>query len=123
MIDDQSDGKIRTREFKIITCSCYVSDWKKIRETEDENWKFDEIEKEKKKSFRKVFANKMILLHSCCNCFEKIIMENPFIIEANDLAGHCIMKRFLCAIGSVDDICNGCLSFFISKFENKFNIV
>ena len=58
MIDDQSDGKIRTREFKIITCSCYVSDWKKIRETEDENWKFDEIEKEKKNLLEKFSQKK-----------------------------------------------------------------
>ena len=123
MTIDEYEGKIKTKQFKIVTCSCYVSGWKKIKETEDESWKFDEIEKEKKKSCRKLFVNKMILLHSCCNCFEKIIMENPFIIEANDLAGHCIMKRFLCANSSVDNICNGCLSFFISNFENKFIIV
>ena len=34
---EEYHGKIRTKDFKIITCSCYFSDWKKIKETEDES--------------------------------------------------------------------------------------
>ena len=45
---DEYQGKIRTKSFKIITCSCYFFDWKKIKEEEDESWKFDDIEKGKK---------------------------------------------------------------------------
>ena len=122
MTDDQYHGKIRTKEFKIVTCSCYFSNWKKIKETEDESWKFDEIEKEKNKCLRKVFIKHMILFHCCCNCLEKIIIENPFVIENDSPAGHCIMKRFLNAIGSIDDICNSCLCYFVLNFESKFNI-
>ena len=35
---EEYHGKIRTKDFKIITCSCYFSDWKKIKETEDESF-------------------------------------------------------------------------------------
>ena len=120
---DQYEGKIRTKEFKIVTCICYFSEWDKIKKDGVETWKFDEIEKNNGKKLRKVFIRNMLLFHCCHNCLEKIIIENPFIIEPESLAGHCIMKRFLNAIASIDDICNGCLHFFISKFEDKFNVV
>ena len=54
---EEYQGKIRIKDFTIITCLCYFSDWKKIKETEDESWVFDDIEKGKK-SFRKLYFSK-----------------------------------------------------------------
>ena len=53
--------KFKTSDFIIQTCSCHYSIWKKIRDKNDETWKFDEIESGKK-SFRKLFHQKMTFL-------------------------------------------------------------
>ena len=115
--------KIRTNDFNFITCSCYYSDWKNIKETEDESWKFDEIEKGKK-SFRKLYYAKKVIVHCCYSCFEKAIMMNPFIInDDNAKAGFCIIKKFLNAFDSCKEICNTCIYFFVNEFKDEFNFV
>ena len=115
--------KIRTNDFNFITCSCYYSDWKNIKETEDESWKFDEIEKGKK-SFRKLYYAKKVIVHCCYSCFEKAIMMNPFIInDDNAKAGFCIIKNFLNAFDSCKEICNTCIYFFVNEFKDEFNFV
>ena len=119
---EEYQGKFRTKDFKIVTCSCYFFDWKKIKETEDESWKFDDIEKGRK-CFRKVFFSKSTLVHCCHDCFEKAVMLNPFVLNDDAESGFCILKRFLNAIGSIDEICNACLFFFVNKYENEFNVV
>ena len=113
--------KLRTNDLDFVTCSCYYYDWKKIKETEDESWKFDEIEKGKK-SFRKLYYTKKIIVHCCHSCFEKSIMMNPFILdEERALAGYCIKRKFLNAINSCNEICNACILFFVNEFKNEFN--
>ena len=113
--------KIRTNDFNFITYSCYYSDWKNIKETEDESWKFDEIEKGKK-SFRKLYYAKKVIVHCCYSCFEKAIMMNPFIInDDNAKAGFCIIKNFLNAFDSCKEICNTCIYFFVNEFKDEFN--
>ena len=103
--------KLKTNDFNFITCLCYYSDWKRIKNTEDESWRFDEIEKGKK-SLRKLFYQKNVVLHCCCSCFEKAIMMNPLVIEdENAKAGYCIIRKFLNAINSLDEICPACIFF------------
>ena len=103
--------KLKTNDFTFITCSCYYHDWKKIKDNEDESWKFDEIE-QGKKSLRKLFYQKKFVLHCCCSCFDKAIIMNPFVIEdENAIAGYCIVKKILNA-ASIEDICSACIFFF-----------
>ena len=119
----ESPVKIRTNDFDFITCSCYYYDWKKIKDNEDESWKFDEIENGKK-SFRKLYYSKKIIVHCCHSCFEKSIMMNPFILdEERALAGYCIKRKFLNAINMCDEIFNACILFFVNEFKNEFNFL
>lgn len=113
-----SCNSLKTKQFKIITCECYYSKWKEIKDTNDESWKFDEIE-EGKKSFRKLFHKKMAIAHFCESCFEKAIKMNPFILDDNAMSGHCIIMRFLNAT-TCDKICNSCVWFFVNEFKHEF---
>ena len=115
--------KLKTNDFNFITCSCYYSDWKRIKNTEDESWKFDEIEKGKK-SLSKLFYQKNTVVHCCYSCFEKSIMMNPFVIEdGNAKAGFCIIRKFLNAIDSIEEICPACVLFFVNQFKDEFHFV
>ena len=113
---------VKTTDFIFITCSCYYSEWKRIKETEDESWKFDEIENGKK-SFRKLYYRKKTIVHCCYSCFEKAIIMNPFTIKENANVGFCIVKKFLNAFNSCEEICNECIIFFVTEFKNEFNYV
>ena len=113
---------LKTNHFNITTCSCYYSKWKEIKDTDDESWKFDEIENGKK-SFRKLFHKKMTIVHCCYSCFEKAIMMNPFILDENAPVGYCIMKRFLNGVHSCDEICNSCVLFFTNTFKHEFKFL
>ena len=115
----RNEKKNTIDQIKIVSCQCYSEKWKNIKEKGDENWTFDEIENGKE-SFRKMFVHNMKLFHCCNDCLENKIKENPFLVNEETLAGFCVVKRFLAAISSVDEICNGCLSYFINKFEDKF---
>ena len=97
----------KTSDFKIFTCECFCHQWKKIRETNDESWKFDEIENGKQ-TFRKLFADKKIIFHCCYSCMEKSIENYDNI---------CYRRG-----GKIGDICNGCIRFLILKNENDFFI-
>ena len=114
--------KIKTNDFIFITCSCFYSDWKKIKETEDESWKFDEIEKGKK-SLRKLYYHKKSIVHCCYSCFEKSIIMNPFVVDEDAKPGFCIVKKFLNALNSCEEICNACIIFCVTEFKNEFNYV
>ena len=109
--------KLKTSDFIIQTCSCYCSNWKEIRELNDEKWEFDKIESGKK-SFRKLFHQKMTIFHCCYSCFEKIVMMNPIVMNSNDAYGHCLKAKYLNE-RDCSQICNGCVWFFITLFEDK----
>ena len=113
---------LHTNQFKIITCNCFYSIWKEIKDTNDESWQFDKIENGKK-SFRKIFYKIMTIVHCCHSCFEKSIMLNPFILKDGSPSGYCIMKRFLNGINSCDEICNSCIIFFIEEFPSEFKFL
>ena len=114
--------KIKTKDFVIVTCSCYVYDWKKIKENDDDSWKFDEIGKGKK-CLRKCFLQCKTLFHCCYGCFEKAVMLNPFTLD-DEQRGFCIVKRFLNAIANFDEICNACLHYFVKNYSKKsFNSI
>ena len=114
--------RLKRNQFTIVTCSCYYSNWKEIKETNDESWKFDEIEKGKK-FFRKLFHKKMTIVNCCYSCFDKAIIMNPFILSAGAPSGYCIMKRFLNASSSCDEICNSCVMFFVNEFKDEFHFL
>ena len=108
----------KTSDFTIMTCSCFCYEWKKIRESGTDSWKFDEIENGKQ-TFRKMFHQKSTIFHCCYSCMEKFIVINDFTISSNDSHGHCV---FFIRHGELklEKICNGCLWFFIDKFRNDF---
>ena len=108
----------KTSDFSIITCSCFCYAWKKIRTTGDESWKFDEIENGKK-TLRKMFHQKSTIFHGCYSCLEKSILSNNFSLSTDDPNGHCI---FFIKHGELimENVCNGCLWFFIDKFRSDF---
>lgn len=117
----ETSEKIKTSDFKIVTCKCFIDAWKKIKRSGDENWNFNEIN-EGKNCFKKVFMPKRILLNSCYKCMEEIIVANPFLLDLDE-KGFCIVKRFLSSKCNLEEICNPCLLFFIESYEHKFNIV
>ena len=110
---------IKTSDLIIQTCDCYYSNWKEIRQSNDEEWNFDKIEFGKK-SFRKFFHQKMTIFHFCYSCFEKIIMLNPIVTNANEAYGNCLKAKFVNA-KKCSEICGGCLWFFIELFKNKLH--
>ena len=109
--------KLKTSDFTILTCECYYSNWKEIRKSNNENWKFDKIESGKK-SFRKLFHQKMTIFHCCHSCFEKIVIMNPIVMNSNNAYGNCLKAKFVnmqdCSV-----ICDGCVLFFIMLFKDK----
>ena len=109
--------KLKTSDFIIQTCACYYSNWKEIRDLNDEEWEFDKIESGKK-SFRKLFHQKMTIFHCCYSCFEKVIMLNPIVMNSNEAFGNCLKGKHLNVI-DCSQICNGCVWFFITLFEDK----
>ena len=113
--------RIKTSDFEIATCSSYCSKWKEIKDTNDESWKFDEIESGKE-SFRKLFHQKMTIFHYCYSCFEKSVMMNPFVLSSDAPAGHCLMAKYgnrnMCS-----DICPTCIWFFISQFKDELHFL
>ena len=109
----------KTSDFVIQTCTCFYSNWKEIRELNDEKWKFDKIESGKK-SFRKLFHQKMTIFHCCYSCFEKIIMLNPIVMNSNDAYGNCLKAKFVNA-RDCSKMCNGCIWFFIELFKNELH--
>ena len=53
-------------------------------------------------------------------------MMNPFIVdEERAPAGSCIIRKYLNAINSCDEICNACIFFiFVNEFnKNEFNFL
>ena len=117
-----SPFQVKTSDLKIITCTCFYSSWKEIKDTKDESWKFDEIEKGRK-CLRKFYFHKKTIVHCCYSCFEKLIIMNPFVVKEDSNAGLCIVRKFLNAINSCEEICNACIIFFVTEFENEFNYV
>ena len=109
--------KLKTSDFIIQTCQCYYSIWKKIRDKNDETWQFDDIESGKK-SYRKLFHQKMTIFHCCHSCFEKVIMMNPILIKSDAATGHCLRARFL-NLNNCVEICNACIWLFIELFKNE----
>ena len=119
MSSDNNVGiiKYKTSDFIIQTCSCYYSNWKRIRDDDDETWNFDEIESGKQ-SFRKLFRQKMTIFHCCYSCFEKVIMMNSILLKSDANVGSCLLGK---SIDLVDcsDICFACVWLFIELFKNE----
>ena len=109
--------KLKTSDFIIQTCVCYYSNWKEIRDLNDEEWKFDKIESGKK-SFRKLFHQKMTIFHCCYSCSEKVIMMNPIVMRSDETVGSCLKGKFVNAV-ECSRICNACVWFFIELFKNE----
>ena len=63
------------------------------------------------------------MVYTCHSCFEKAIMLNPFVLDEDAKAGFCIVRKFLNAIGSCNEICNACIFFFVNEYKNEFNVV
>ena len=108
--------KLRTSDFIIKTCACVFSNWKEIRNKNDESWEFDKIESGKK-SFRKLFHQKMTIFHCCYSCFEKVML-NPIVMNTDEAFGNCLKGKHLNVI-ECSQICNGCVWFFITLFDNQ----
>lgn len=105
----------KTIDFEIVTCGCFSESWKKIKETGNELWKFDEIENGKK-TFRKMFGNERVIFHCCYSCMEKIIFVNETIVTDNR---YCIFAVKHDG-ANITKICSGCIWFFIQKNKNDF---
>ena len=111
--------RLKTTDFKIVTCSCYYSNWKGIKDSNDESWKFDEIELGKQ-SFRKLFHREMTIFHYCYSCFEKSIMMNPIVLSSDAPAGHCLMAKYVNK-NTCSKICSTCIWFFITQFKEELH--
>ena len=111
--------RLKTTDFKIVTCSCYYSNWKGIKDSNDESWKFDEIELGKQ-SFRKLFHREMTIFHFCYSCFEKSVMMNPFALSSNASAGHCLLAKYVNR-NTCSEICATCIWFFITQFKDELH--
>lgn len=111
----------KTTDFNVVTCDCYYFNWRKIKRTADELWKFEEIENGKE-SIRKLFYQKMTIFHCCKSCFDKSLIMNPFTISENSCVGHCIMFKTR-GIRLENDICNACIWFFIENFKKEFKFL
>ena len=111
--------KLKTSDFIIQTCACYYSNWKEIRDLNDEEWEFDKIESGKK-SFRKLFHHKMTIFHCCYSCSEKVIMMNPIVMKSDETVGYCLRAKFINAV-DCPQICNACVWFFIELFKNELH--
>ena len=55
------------------------------------------------------------MVNCCYSCFEKAVMLNPFVLDEDAKAGFCIIRKFLNAIRSCDEICNSCIFFFVNE--------
>ena len=110
--------RLKTTDFKIVTCSCYYSNWKGIKDSNDESWKFDEIELGKQ-SFRKLFHREMTIFHYCYSCFEKSIMMNPIVLS-DAPAGHCLIAKYVNK-NTCSEICSTCIWFFITQFKEELH--
>ena len=113
--------RLKTKDFKIVTCSCYYSNWKGIKDSDDETWKFDEIELGKP-SFRKLFHQKMTIFHYCYSCFEKCVMMNTLVLSSDALSGFCLVAKNRDQ-NKCEDICSTCIWFFISQFKNDIYFI
>ena len=109
--------KLKTSDFTIQTCSCYYSIWKRIREKDDETWKFDDIESGKQ-SFRRLFHWKMSIFHCCYSCFEKVIMMNLILVKSDPSVGNCLLAKSVNMV-NCSQICNSCVWLFIQLFKNE----
>ena len=63
------------------------------------------------------------MVNCCYSCFKKAVMLNPFVLDEDAKAGFCIVRKFLNAIQSCDEICNPCIFFFVNEYKNEFNFV
>ena len=105
----------KTTDFEIVTCDCFRYEWKKIKETNDESWKFDEIENGKQ-TFRKMFSDAKIIFHCCYSCMEKSIFENPAPISDTRYCSYDIKHDG----GKLANICNGCIFLLIKTNRHDF---
>ena len=113
--------RLKTKDFKIVTCSCYYSNWKGTKDSDDETWKFDEIELGKP-SFRKLFHQKITIFHYCYSCFEKCVMMNPLVLSSDALSGFCLVAKNRDQ-NKCEEICSTCIWFFISRFKNDIYFI
>ena len=111
----------KTSDFKLVTCDCHYYEWQKIRKTNDDSWKFDDIENGRE-SLRKMFHHKMIIFHCCISCLDKAIMMNSLNIGKDSDAGYCFLARKRSLI-ETKDICNACMNYFIENFRKEFKFL
>ena len=107
----------KTSDFKIVTCDCFCYEWKKIKDSNDESWKFDEIENGKK-TFRKMFGDKRTIFHCCYSCLEKSIMMNDVVVSDERCCSYSIKYDN----GKLEKICSLCLWDVININKRDFYI-
>ena len=105
----------KTSDFKIVTCECFCYPWKKIKETNDDSWKFDEIENGKH-TFRKMFGDEKIIFHCCYSCMEKSILMNDAPFSDSRYCSYSIKHDG----GKLANICNGCIWLVIQRNKHDF---
>ena len=108
----------KTVDFKIVTCDCFYYNWRKIRQSQDETWNFNDIEGGKE-TLRKMFHQHMTIFHCCNSCLHKAIIMSEVFISPDSLEGHCILAIKAGRI-QLQKICNTCVWFFIEKFKEVF---
>ena len=107
----------KTSDFQIVTCECFCYPWKKIKETNDESWKFDEIENGKK-TFRKMFGNEGTIFHCCYSCMEKSIMTNDVVVSDSRYCAYAIKHDD----GKLEKMWSGCIWLIIKQNKHDFYI-
>ena len=105
----------KTSDFEIVTCKCFCNEWRKIKETHDDSWKFDEIENGKR-TFRKMFGDERIIFHCCYSCMEKSILSNVAPVSDSRYCSYAIKHDG----GKLADICNGCIFLLINRNKHDF---
>lgn len=113
-------NKCITNTVTIVCFKCFYQNWKEIRELQNDNWKFDEIENGKK-CFRKLFFFLNKLFHCCHECFQAKISISSFQL-GDEWKGYCIARKLLNEI-TVSQICEACILYFINVYSKNFKML
>lgn len=114
-------NKCITNTVTIVCCECFYQNWKEIRELQNDNCKFDEIENGKK-CFRKLFFFLNKLFHCCHECFQAKISISSFQL-GDEWKGYCISRKLLNEITDVSQTCEACILYFINVYSKNFKIL
>ena len=119
VIDDQ---------LTIKCCRCYEFYWKKIKSSQSNDCKFDELI-EKNKSICKFFICENVLFHFCFPCLKEVLIKKKIVV-VNDFVWFLIkdISKSHAADGSciadvlnekkdIESICFGCVNFMLLRLD------